>query len=72
MRATTEEFVSIVNVGCDIAFFFELVELRAVGGEVCTEVFEAVGGFLFLCSVQLVLGKRGVVVEYAGEGCEGG
>ena len=62
MRSSAEEFVPVVDVGCGVAFFLELVELRAVGGEVCAEILEAVGGFLFLCSVQLVLGKRGVVV----------
>jgi hypothetical protein len=66
--SAAEEFVAVFLVGGCVAFFFQLFELGAVGGEVGFEVLETGGGFFLFGGVELVAGEGGVVVDCAGEG----
>jgi hypothetical protein len=38
VRPSAEKFVAVLDVGGGLALFFQLLELRAVGGEVGAEV----------------------------------
>ena len=71
MRPSAEQFVAVLDVEGGVTLFFQLLELRAVGGEVGAEVCQAFGRFGLFGAVQLVAGEGGVVVEGAGEGGKG-